>query len=207
MPRVQKRKARKDYPDDGISKGDTYYHTQIKTSHRSSKVLRSLRPFKNSQLTTSSFKSGWYSTTEIWEDSARDAAAMRDAASELRQLGEEAEASHEAMPEGLKEGHTGTMLEERYTACETAADALEELADQYDEAEPGEWIEGDEFDPSDYTEKMSEMDPEDVAEFLSEKYENFKERYEEWTNSHDEWADTRSQLQEQADEALGDMPE
>lgn len=42
MAKVEKRKARKDYPEDGIKAGDEYYYVQMKTGQRSSKVMRSL---------------------------------------------------------------------------------------------------------------------------------------------------------------------
>jgi hypothetical protein len=45
----------------------------------------------------------------------------------IRELGEAAQESKENMPEGLQEGDTGQMLEERYDTCEAAADELEGL--------------------------------------------------------------------------------
>ena len=57
MPRVHTvNAARKDYPDDGISKGDKYYHWKFPYGSK----IRSLTYPKRSQLTKSPYKSQGY---------------------------------------------------------------------------------------------------------------------------------------------------
>ena len=97
MARIHYRKARKDYPEHGIAKGDMYYTAQIKTGPRSSRVLRSLTPLKPSQLTTSPFKQGFYAVQEEWESNeTQDHETIRSAASAIREL---AEAANEVLRE------------------------------------------------------------------------------------------------------------
>jgi len=52
MAKTFHRKAAKDYPNEGISKGDMYWYAKIKTGQRSSRVIRSLTPIPMS-------KRGW----------------------------------------------------------------------------------------------------------------------------------------------------
>ena len=64
MPRVHTQKARKDYPKEGIKKGDMYYKWSIKTGPASGINYRSLTLPKPSQLTGSSFMQEYYSIQE-----------------------------------------------------------------------------------------------------------------------------------------------
>lgn len=135
MPRVKYQKARKDYPDAGISKGDMYYYTKMKTGPRSSRVMRSLKPFKPSQLTNSPFKSSWLGMVEAWDESAKDAEAMREAAETMASIASDAQESFDNMPEGLQQGDTGQMLENRASEAESRAGDLQQLADELDDLE------------------------------------------------------------------------
>lgn len=138
MARVHYRKARKDYPKQGISKGDHYYFAQIKTGPRSSRTIRQLQPIKQSQLTSSAFKSAILQAEEEWDEALKgaehDKSGLPDVAyeiaSSIREAGEEANASFENMPEGLQQGETGQMLEARYTSCEETADTIEQAGEE-----------------------------------------------------------------------------
>lgn len=133
MPRVHHRKAAKDYPAYGIAKGDLYYYTKIKTGPRSSRVLRSKEPFKRSQLTSSEFLSQLYDI----EDSLAaltDIGEARDLAESLRELGQEQQDKLDNMPEGLQGGDTGELLRTRAEGCETAADSIDEIVDEWETA-------------------------------------------------------------------------
>lgn len=132
MARQEQRTARKDYPDHGIKKGDTYFFAKIKTGQRSSRIIRSLKRIPQSQLTTSPFKSGWYAMQEAWEASSREADDIRAAAQEITDLGDQAQESFDNMPEGLQQGDTGQMLENRAQACQDAAATLDALADEFE---------------------------------------------------------------------------
>lgn len=193
MPRVVKRKARKDYPSAGIKKGDEYYYTKLKLQ-RGGMVKRSLTPFKPSQLTNSPFKSGFLAAQEGWEASDKSGAAAEEAAEAIREVGNEAQNGFDAMPEGLQQGETGQQLENRASECERIADEIMEHVDALNEDEP------DEFDPSDYAEETSAMDPEDVGEFLSEKEQDCEQAKVDWDEAIE---NAISEI----DSLLGDMPE
>ena len=205
MPRVHYRKARKDYPNQGIEKGDMYYYTKMKTGPRSSRVLRSKTPFKQSQLTNSPFKSGWYAASEGWDASDKNDEAMRATAEALRELGQEAQDSYDNMPEGLQEGDTGQLLNARAEGCESKADELEALADEWEGLEEPE--EPDAFDPSDYAEEMSAMDPEDAGEFLSEKEQDWQTECDEYQTTLAENEQERERIRDEAQDIINYMPE
>lgn len=133
MPRVKQVKAAKDYPQFGIKKGDLHYYTKMKTGPRSSRELRQLKPFKRSQLTNSEFLAALYD----WEDNKGEAGSHEDVsnlAEHIREIGENEREKFDNMPEGLQQGDTGQMLEERAEACETAANELEEIASEWETA-------------------------------------------------------------------------
>lgn len=180
MPHVKQVKAAKDYPQFGIKKGDLHYYTKMKTGPRSSRELRQKTPFKRSQLTSSPFLSALYD----WEDSKSDVGSHEDIqglADTIREIGEEERSKFDNMPEGLQQGDTGQMLEQRAEACETAATELEEIASEWEQAldehtdlveqaekwadyvrrrDAGELEDGeeepDEFDDSDYKERAGQ---------------------------------------------------
>jgi hypothetical protein len=63
---------------------------------------------------------------------------------ELRDLAEECQDNLDNMPEGLQQGDTGMMLQERIEACNNAADELEGIVSDYDaetEEEEDYWTE------------------------------------------------------------------
>ena len=202
MPKVEVRKARKDYPNSGIKAGDTYYYTKLKLQ-RGGQIKRSLKPFKPSQLTNSPFKSGWLAMQEDWEDSDKGGDAIRAAAEALTSLGEEARGSFDNMPEGLQQGETGQQLEARADACENAASELESLADEFEALEePGE-------EPEEPGDEPALGDPafdHDSDEAMAE-YEAAQEAYDAWQTTKDEYDSEVERLQGEADTLIGEMPE
>jgi len=131
MPRVTHvKKARKAIPDHGIAVGDSYYWWAFRVGGRGSIKKFSKTPPKRQQLTQSSFLISLYDI----EDSITGLAAddtlpdmIADIAQQLRDLGEECQGSLDNMPDGLREGDTGQMLQERASMCESAADELENI--------------------------------------------------------------------------------
>jgi type I site-specific restriction-modification system R (restriction) subunit len=179
MPRVETRVARKDYPQNGIKKGDTYYYTSLKLQ-RGGIIKRSLRPFKRSELTTSEFKGALYD----WEDAKAEITSMDDAqqfADDIRQLGEEQGEKFNNMPEGLQQGDTGQTLETRRETCEAAASEIEEII--------GEW----ESAKSDWESEI-------------EDYKTAKKDYEEYLRARDEW-DEESGEDESEEVSEPDVPD
>ena len=153
MPRVHfVKSARKDNPV--VKKGESYYwwSTRITVGKRYvSQKHRSKTEPKPSQLTSSDFLSQMYGFEEqIGEFSATSADDLRSEvesiAEEIRTLGEEQQEKLDNMPEGLQEGPTGQMLQERLDGCEAMADELEQV--DFDDYEEGseeteeEWLEG-----------------------------------------------------------------
>ena len=200
MPKVHHRKARKDYPNDGIRKGDMYYIARIKTGPRSSRTIRSLTPIPQSKLTSSPFKSGWYAMLEGWPD-VITTDAIREVASVIAELGEEAEASYENMPESLQEGETGQLLYARYEHCQTTADELETIADDLDNLdEPQE----PDFDPADYTDETAEMSGDEAAEFLTEKEQELWDNYDVELSGYEAEVEMH---RDNATDLINDMPE
>lgn len=164
MAKVEHRKARKDYPGAGISKGDMYYFAQIKTGPRSSRTIRQKDPIKRSQLTTSEYLSTLYGLCEQTDDT-NDLEDFRTIAEDLRELGQEQRDKFDNMPEGLQQGDTGQMLEERAEACESAADEIETLIDSWNEADARQEV-LDEADEAD-----GDLDEGQIEDRVKEKLE------------------------------------
>lgn len=145
MAKVEHRKARKDYPQNGIAKGEMYYYTKIKTGPRSSRELRSKTPFRRSQLTSSEFLSQVYDIEDRLAV-VSDLEDAQDIAADLEALASETREKFEAMPEGLQQGDTGQMIEQRAGACDTAAEAIRDVCgredDESDNADLIEEIQG-----------------------------------------------------------------
>ena len=125
--------ARKNNPDAGIKKGDSYYWWKFRFGE---KHCSKTRP-RQSQLTQSDFLGTIYGLQESIEDillveaTVQDDAIdeLRSAADEIRNLGVEQEDKIGNMPESLQESETAELLRSRGEACETLADELEMAAD------------------------------------------------------------------------------
>lgn len=145
MARPVQRKAQKDYPGNNIKKGELYWYVKIKTGPRSSRTMRQKEPFKPSQLTSSEFLSQLYTLQEEQAalSSMDDAQELADS---IRALGEEEQGKYDNMPDGLQQGDTGQLLEERANACEQAASEIEDII--------ADW----ESDKEDHEEKETEYE-------------------------------------------------
>ena len=194
MARPEQRKARKDYPREGIKAGDTYWYVKLKMQ-RGGRVMRSLTPFKPSQLTQSAFKSAWLSAQEEWEASDKGADAIRAAAEAISEAGQEAQNSFDNMPEGLQQGGTGQTLENRASTAEDIAGQLESLADELEGLEePGE-------EP---VEPLGDLETDEENDEAQEQYES---DLAEWQEAHDDYESEIARIVEEADDLIGDMPE
>lgn len=128
MARIHTRKAAKDYPAHGIKKGDTYYYVQIKTGPRSSRTIRSLTRPKRWELTSSDFYRQLWPIEDEGFDAVSEASDLHDIAEQLRDLGSEQQDKFDNMPDGLQQGDTGQLVEQRAQQCEEWADAIEQTA-------------------------------------------------------------------------------
>lgn len=99
MPRViTVQKARKDYPDSGIKKGDKYYHWKFPYG---SKVKSKTYP-KRSQLTKSPYKSSAYDIDDNIQ-ALEDPEELSSIMDEIESLRDEAQDALDNMPEYLQE--------------------------------------------------------------------------------------------------------
>ena len=141
MPRVHHIKARKDYPNDGIKKGDMYYKWSIKTGPVSGITFRSPTPPKPSQLTNSAFYQEYYAIQEQFDEIMSNAEVIEDDLNNIRDnlenLRDDTQDKLDNMPEGLQEGNTGQLLQERIDALEQDISEIEDIINQ---------IEDDDFD-------------------------------------------------------------
>lgn len=136
MARVHQRKARKDYPAQGIKAGDMYFTWKTRMTVGKSyvgRVHRSLTQPVLSQLTSSAWRIGLDAVSQSVA-AAEDPDGLRAAAEELRELGNEQREKFDNMPEGLQQGDTGQTLEQQAADCESAADEIEAAADTLGEA-------------------------------------------------------------------------
>jgi hypothetical protein len=135
MPKVYQKKANKDYPNEGIKKGDTYYLW----SFRYGGTRKSLTRPKPSQLTQSEYLSTIYELQErdISGETMEELSTLRDdIVSELEELRDAQQEKLDNMPEGLQQGSTGELLQERYDTVDGVVSELEGI--YFDEPEPGE---------------------------------------------------------------------
>jgi len=127
--------AAKDYPNEGIKKGEPYYWWAFRFGGKH----RSKTAPKASQLTQSSHISGVLAAGERLGDLdaeqsvADNIAIIEEVIGDLENLKEEAENSHDNMPEGLQDGEVGEMLQERADTLESAISDLEDAKSTLEE--------------------------------------------------------------------------
>lgn len=193
MARQEKRTARKDYPREGIAKGDTYYYAKIKTGQRSSMEIRSKTPIPQSRMTVNPYRSPYLAMVEGWNDGDRDEAAIRDAAETIRDLGNEQQEKFDNMPQGLQQGETGQMLESRAQALSDKADELDTLADELEALGDQPEDPGEGPDADDYEEEGG--------------YDEAQQAHDEAVTAFEEWESERDRIVDEADSLIQDMPE
>lgn len=130
--RVERKKAARDYPRDGIKKGE-YYYTWTPFRQR---PRRSLTPPRRSQLTSSEGRAALYDAyDDLTLDPADPAGSIRDLGEAVRAAGELFQELFDDLNEGLRAGPVGQRLEESASACEAAADELAAIADEVERGE------------------------------------------------------------------------
>lgn len=135
MTRTHYVKAAKDYPEQGIKKGDMYYWWKFRFGAKHF----SKSPPRPSQLTQSPFLGPLYDIQEkianFTAETMTEVESFRDdVASEIRELASQCEDNLSNMPDGLQQGTTGELLQTRTDECNTWADDIESV----DCAEPEE---------------------------------------------------------------------
>ena len=117
--------ARKDNPV--AKKGESYWWWKHMVGGRGGPKQYSKDRPKPSQLTQSEFLSRFYDIEEQIGE-AKDADTLESLANDITELGDEQNEKLDNMPEGLKEGDTGQMLQERYDGCTEWASEVERIA-------------------------------------------------------------------------------
>lgn len=130
MPRVYTQRAGKDYPQQGIAKGDTYYAWAF---YRQRTPNRSKTYPTRTQLTQNDFLQTVYSAFDVDLPQIQDADALREIASAIREAGEEAQSAFDELPEGFQQGDNGQTMERRAEAASDCADQIESAADGLEE--------------------------------------------------------------------------
>jgi hypothetical protein len=126
MPRVHKvEKARKNYGDSGIKKGDTYYWWKFNYGPK----IRSKKYPSRSQLTRSDFLGTYYDIVDGFspdiESIEDDVACLIDSLDDLR---DDQQERLDAMPEHLQDtSSSGEMLQERIDGLEGWIDSLQNI--------------------------------------------------------------------------------
>lgn len=129
------KKARKDYPEFDIKKGDSYWWWAFAfgSTHKSK-----VQP-KPSQLTQSSFMSQALSINESLDELNNDQSpedlkeAAESAASEFESLKDEVEGNLSNMPESLQQGSTGELLQSRIDSLDELVGNLQSIDFDCDE--------------------------------------------------------------------------
>lgn len=146
MAKVTRQRAGKDYPAEGIKKGDEYYSW---TPGFRGRTMRSKTPPRPSQLTANDFLIAYYGVVEEIEDALADVAnadkpiltadeygTMRDGwVSNLEDARDELQDKFDNMPQGFQEGDTGQTMTERIDAAGTFANELTSVDFDEDEME------------------------------------------------------------------------
>jgi len=175
MPRVHTvKKARKDYPEQGIKKGDTYYYWTFRYGgKRKSKTYP-----KPSQLTQSSFLQTYYGIQENiqeWEGEISDLESFREEViTDLESLRDESQDSLDQMPDHLQDSSpVGEMLTARVEGIEEWLNELENIEVPEEEEIKEEAMEAI---STPYMQDKKEEDlSEDNKEKLEEKMEELKD--------------------------------
>lgn len=132
MPKVHHvKKARKAIPLIGVKPGDDYYWWAIRLKgQRSGRKYVSKTQPKPSQLTSSDYMRSILELQEEhyigrdWDDMECRRDDVRD---RIQEILDEQQGRLDNMPEGLQQGDTGQLIQERIDCCENAVSELDSL--------------------------------------------------------------------------------
>ena len=145
MPKVYTHKAGKDYPAQGIKKGDTYYEW----------VFYRQRPIKSrtyptrAQLTQNDVLQTVYSAYDDNLDIGHSS-DLDDIISSLEDAASSAREKYDNLPEGFQQGEQGQLLETQADNIDTAVSEIEDLKSEMEAAEEEAAIDDDGNLPDDF---------------------------------------------------------
>lgn len=167
------KKARKAIRYAGIKKGDSYYWWKFRFGGK--RVSKT--PPKQSQLTQSDFWSAVFSAQETAAESVPEfdslASVRDDLVYDLQNIEDETQGKFDNMPEGLQQGDTGQMLEERVSAIQDVISEIEgiDCEPEIDETEGAEEKESDE-EKQERIDKLREEKAQEVWDEVTSALEN-----------------------------------
>lgn len=165
------KKARKDYPQYGIKKGESYYWWKFRYG---SKRMSKTQP-RQSQLTQSEFLSTVYGVQEDLEDlSASDfeedlEEARHKAKDTLEELRDETQEKHDNMPDQLQDSETGELLQNRGDELDNMINDLDGVDCEVDEESIRQDIISEYPNPENLTEEQKEEAEEKIKEAIEQR--------------------------------------
>jgi len=123
------KKARRAVPEAGIEIGDSYYWWKFRFGGKHF----SKTPPKPSQLTQSNYLSQILAIQERDFDRDDPESFVEDVKGELESLKDEIEGNLQNMPEGLQQGDTGQLLQERIDSLDQVITDLESIDMQFED--------------------------------------------------------------------------
>lgn len=148
MPRVTfVKSARKDNPV--AKKGESYYWWAFMQGGRGGPKRFSKDRPKQSQLTQSEFWGAIYSLQEQHEyaPSYDDIeSAIEEIKSELENIKDETQGKYDNMPQGLQDGDSGQLLQERADTLESVISDLDGVDTSFEEGEREDGVTDEEWD-------------------------------------------------------------
>lgn len=131
------KKAMKDYPEIGVKKGESYYWWQHFRQH---KQMSKERPPQSRTAGSEYARSVFALVEELetwqgeWTESDRD-----ELVGSLEEIRDQEQDKYDNMPEGLQQGDTGMLLEDRVAALDEWISELENIDfEEQEEEEEGE---------------------------------------------------------------------
>lgn len=170
MAKIEKPKARKEYKcskcGEVIKVGDTYLKG---TPFRRSPVIRCTKcGLRSWELSSSDYVQGVGRVCECWEeDYGCDEDTAQSIADELSSILDDTQDSLDNMPEGLQEGDTGQLLQERIDSLDDTISELESI--NYDTIKENA---KDDVDSEEGTDEYETELEENIKEALREEIES-----------------------------------
>jgi hypothetical protein len=141
MTRATHQRATKDYPNNGIKKGDMYY----KWEFRFGGTFRSLTPPRPSQLTQSKM-SGALAAGEALDDALGAAttiediiSAIEEAIGSIEEVRDEYQEGLDNMPEGLQQSSSGEAIQEKIDGLQGWVDDLESAKGEVEQLDASDY--------------------------------------------------------------------
>lgn len=157
--------ARKDNP---VAKaGESYYWWKPMVGGRGGAKRYSKERPSRSQLTQSDFLSSLYGIEDGDMANAQSPEDFRGVAEALRELGQEQQEKYDNMPDGLQQGDTGQMLEERASGCDSWADEIDQRADELEtalEAVDAAWEAWAAYDEQERSNEENDLEDDELSE-------------------------------------------